>query len=177
MVLAESKASLVFSCILIINGACWKQGIISVLLHTYYYSYFYSGQSLARNSSRTVCLRPLSEVSNRPAHWGEVCYDFYKRSGVRCLPQGRKSGQKSPIDLTLRQTLTTPSSERGFHINLWFATFEEADRLCKNIPHNGVKVAPLGGRSVPKFPIDLQWCRTAHEMGRPTHCIGILYWT
>ncbi len=33
-----------------------------------------------------------------------------------------------------------------------FATFEEAGRLCKTIPQNGVKVAPLGGRSVPKLP-------------------------
>ncbi len=45
---------------------------------------------------------------------------------------------------------------------------KRADGLCKNIPHNGVKLAPLGGRSVPKLPIYFLWCRTAHEMGRPT---------
>ncbi len=81
-----------------------------------------------------------------------VCYDFYKRSGVRCPPQGRNSGQKKRIDLTLRKTLTPRSSESGFHRNVKFATFEEAGRLCKTIPQNGVKVAPLGGRSVPKLP-------------------------
>ncbi len=67
-------------------------------------------------------------------------------------PQGRNSGQKKRIDLTLRKTLTPRSSESGFHRNVKFATFEEAGRLCKTIPQNGVKVAPLGGRSVPKLP-------------------------
>ncbi len=43
-----------------------------------------------------------------------------------------------------------------------FATFEEAGRLCKTIPQNGVKVAPLGGRSDPKFaPL------TFYGVGRP----------
>ncbi len=74
------------------------------------------------------------------------------RSGVRCSPQGRNSGQKIRIDLTLRKTLTPRSSESGFHRNVKFATFEEAGRLCKTIPQNGVKFAPLGGRSVPKLP-------------------------
>ncbi len=61
------------------------------------------------------------------------------------------------------------SSESGFHRNVKFATFEEAGRLCKTIPQNGVKVAPLGGQERPKFaPFDFLWCRTAHEMGRPT---------
>ncbi len=88
-----------------------------------------------------------------------VCYDFYKRSGVRCSPQGRNSGQKKRIDLT---TLTPRSSESGFHRNVKFATFEEAGRLCKTIPQNGVKVAPLGGRSVPKVtPL------TFYGVGRP----------
>ncbi len=52
----------------------------------------------------------------------------------------------------MRKTLTSRSSESGFHRNVKFATFEEAGRLCKTIPQNGVKVAPLGGRSVPKLP-------------------------
>ncbi len=71
--------------------------------------------------------------------------------------------------MTLHAKKMTPrSSESGFHRNVKFATFEEAGRLCKTIPQNGVKVAPLGGRRVLKFaPIDFQWCRTAHEMGRP----------
>ncbi len=50
------------------------------------------------------------------------------------------------------QTLAGRSSESGFHRNVKFATFEEAGRLCKTIPQNGVKVAPLGCRSVPKLP-------------------------
>ncbi len=91
-----------------------------------------------------------------------VCYDFYKRSGVRCSPQGRNSGQKKRIDLTLRKTLTPRSSESGFHRNVKFATFEEAGRLCKTIPQNGVKVAPLGGRKRPKVaPL------TFYGVGRP----------
>ncbi len=56
------------------------------------------------------------------------------------------------------------SSESGFHRNLKFATFEEAGRLCKTIPQNGVKVAPLGGQERPKFaPLTF-----FHFMGRPT---------
>ncbi len=77
---------------------------------------------------------------------------FISDRGVRCSPQGRNSGQKKRIDLTLRKTLTPHSSESGFHRNVKFATFEEAGRLCRTIPQNGVKVAPLGGRSVPKLP-------------------------
>ncbi len=54
------------------------------------------------------------------------------------------------------------SSESGFHRNVKFATFEEAGRLCKTIPQNGVKVAPLGGRRVLKFaPL------TFNGVGRP----------
>ncbi len=91
-----------------------------------------------------------------------VCNDFYKRSGVRCLPQGQNRGKKNRIDLTLRKTLTPRSSESGFHRNVKFATFEEAGRLCKTIPQNGVKVAPLGGQERPKFaPL------TFYGVGRP----------
>ncbi len=43
-----------------------------------------------------------------------------------------------------------------------FATFEEAGRLCKTIPQNGVKVAPLGGQERPKVaPL------TFNGVGRP----------
>ncbi len=65
--------------------------------------------------------------------------------------QGRNSGQKKRIDLHCEK-LDARSSESGFHRNVKFATFEEAGRLCKTIPQNGVKVAPLGGRSVPNLP-------------------------
>ncbi len=90
-----------------------------------------------------------------------VCYDFYKRSGVRCSPQGRNSGQKKRIDLTLRKTLTPRSSESGFHRNVKFATFEEAGRLCNHTSKRG-KVAPLGGQERPKVaPL------TFYGVGRP----------
>ncbi len=95
-----------------------------------------------------------------------VCYDFYKRSGVRCLPQGQNRGKKKRIDLTLRNTLTPRSSESGFHRNVKFATFEEAGRLCKTIPQNGGKSCTPGGAGASQIcPIDFLWCRTAHEMG------------
>ncbi len=59
------------------------------------------------------------------------------------------------------QNSQTHSSESGFRRNVKFATFEEADGLCKNIPHNGVKLAPLGGKSVPKLP---HWLETAFQL-------------
>ncbi len=78
------------------------------------------------------------------------------------MPQGQNRGKIKRIDLTWRKTLTPRSSESGFHRSLKFATFEEAGRLCKTIPQNGVKVAPLGGRRVLKFaPL------TFNGVGRP----------
>ncbi len=56
------------------------------------------------------------------------------------------------VDHLSNQNSQTHSSESGFRRNVKFATFEEADGLCKNIPHNGVKLAPLGGKNVPKLP-------------------------
>ncbi len=54
------------------------------------------------------------------------------------------------------QNSQTHSSESGFRRMVKFATFEEADGLCTNIPHNGVKLATPGGRRRPKVcPIDL----------------------
>ncbi len=60
-----------------------------------------------------------------------------------CLWQGNIS--------VIRHTYSSSSSSSST-LNVKFATFEEAGRLCKTIPQNGVKVAPLGGRSVPKLP-------------------------
>ncbi len=77
---------------------------------------------------------------------------FISDRGYDVLPQGQNRGKIKCIDLTWRKTLTPRSSESGFHRNVKFATFQEAGRLCKTIPQNGVKVAPLGGRSVPKLP-------------------------
>ncbi len=90
-----------------------------------------------------------------------VCYDFYKRSGVRCSPQGEIAAKKKRIDLTLRKTLTPRSSDSGFNRNVKFATFEEAGRLCKTIPQNGVKVAPLGAGASQIAPL------TFYGVGRP----------
>ncbi len=105
----------------------------------------------------------MNEVSKRAALIGNgVCYDFYKRSGVRCSPQGRNSGPKKKHRLNIAKKWTPRSSESGFHRNVKFATFEEAGRLCKTIPQNGVKVAPLGGRSVPNLPP-----LTFYGVGRP----------
>ncbi len=137
---------------ILVNGACHLNGkahycYCSYLLFFFFF-HFYFGALL------------LPQFLSQSHEWGVktcgligiVCYDFYKRSGVRCLPQGQNRGKKKRIDLTLRKTLTSRSSESGFHRNVKFATFEEAGRLCKTIPQNGVKVAPLGGRSVPKLP-------------------------
>ncbi len=77
---------------------------------------------------------------------------FISDRGYDVRPRGENSVQKKRIDLTLRKILPPRSSESGFHRNVKFATFEEAGRLCKTIPQDGVKVAPLGGRSIPKLP-------------------------
>ncbi len=60
------------------------------------------------------------------------------------------------VDHLSNQNSQTHSSESGFRRNVKFATFEEADGLCKNIPHNGVKLAPLGGRASQSCPHDLK---------------------
>ncbi len=74
---------------------------------------------------------------------------FISDRGTMLAP-GANSGQKKRIDLTLRKTLTPHSSESGFHRNVKFATFEEAGRLCRTIPQNGVKVGTPGGQEHPK---------------------------
>ncbi len=65
-----------------------------------------------------------------------MVYDFYKRSGVRCSPQGRNTAKKTHR-LNIAKNFDASYSESGFHRNLKFATFEEAGRLCKTIPQNG----------------------------------------
>ncbi len=71
-------------------------------------------------------------------------------------PQHTGHALATIVDHLSNQNSQTHSSESGFRINVKFATFEEDDGLCKNIPHNGVKLAPLGGKSVPICPIDLK---------------------
>ncbi|KAL0149677.1 hypothetical protein M9458_052684, partial [Cirrhinus mrigala] len=75
------------------------------------------------------CHRPTKQASNCAAYSGMVCYDFYKRSGVRCSYTGRKISRKNPIDNALRPTLTGRSAEREFRRNMRFTTFGEAGRL------------------------------------------------
>ncbi len=76
---------------------------------------------------------------------------FISDRGYDVRPRGEIAPKKTHR-LNIAKNLTPRSSESGFHRNLKFATFEQAGRLCKTIPQNGVKVAPLGGRSVPKLP-------------------------
>ncbi len=45
-----------------------------------------------------------------------------------------------------------------------FATFEEADGLCNNIPHNGVKLAPLGAKRLKVAPIDFLLHRNRFQL-------------
>ncbi len=71
--------------------------------------------------------------------------------GISCTPGGQERPKIAPLTLYGVGRPTPRSSESGFHRNVKFATFEEAGRLCKTIPQNGVKVAPLGGRRVLKF--------------------------
>ncbi len=77
---------------------------------------------------------------------------------------GANNRPKSPIDNALGKLWRVVAQSEIFVETI----SPHLKRLAgsKTIPQNGVKVAPLGGRSVPKFPIDFQWCRTAHEMNR-----------
>ncbi len=75
---------------------------------------------------------------------------FISDRGYDVCPRGKIGAKSNALTITLRKTLTPRSSESGFHRNVKFATFEEAGRLCKTIPQNGVKVAPWG-QERPKF--------------------------
>ncbi len=93
---------------------------------------------------------------------GRLCKTIPQNGGKSCTPGGQERPKVAPLTLHCEKLLTPRSSESGFHRNLKFATFEEAGRLCKTIPQNGVKVAPLGGRRVLKFaPL------TFNGVGRP----------
>ncbi len=82
--------------------------------------------------------------------------------GISCTPGGQERPKVAPLTFNGVGRPTPRSSESGFHRNVKFATFEEAGRLCKTIPQNGVKVAPLGGQERPKFaPL------TFYGVGRP----------
>ncbi len=116
-------------------------------------------QTSARYSSRSFCHRAMNEVSNVRPNREWCAMTFRSDRGYDVRPRGEIAAKKKRIDLTLRK-LWRLIAQSGFHRNVKFATFEEAGRLCRTIPQNGVKVAPLGGRSVPSCPIDFLWCRT-----------------
>ncbi len=148
MVLAiYGKATLLLSVILI-NGAChiW-QGNISVIRHFQIPLFFRRATPPA-----VFVTEPWMRCQNVRPNREWCAMTFISDRGYDVRPRGEIAAKKKRIDLTLRKTLTPRSSESGFHRNVKFATFEEAGRLCKTIPQNGVKVAPLGGRSVPKLP-------------------------
>ncbi len=64
---------------------------------------------------------------------------------------GANNRPKSPIDNTLGKLWRVVAQTENFVETYESPTLEESGRLCKTIPQNGVKVAPLGGRSDPKF--------------------------
>ncbi len=71
---------------------------------------------------------------------------------------GEKSDEKSNRQC-IEPNLAGCSAEREFRRNLRITTFEEAIKMCKNIPRRGVYVVPLGHKSPPNLP-------HRHTMGR-----------
>lgn len=71
------------------------------------------------------------------------CAMTYKMIGRTMFAQWAKN----PIDLILWPNLMACSSEREFLGTMRVTSFEEAGKLCENIPCNGVWVVPLGHNS------------------------------
>ncbi len=65
---------------------------------------------------------------------------------------GANNRPKSPIDNALGKLWRVVAQSENFVETYESPHLKEAGRLCKTIPQNGVKVAPLGCRSVPKLP-------------------------
>ncbi len=73
---------------------------------------------------------------------------------------GANNHPKSPIDNALGQIWRVVAQTENFVETYESPHSEEAGRLCKTIPQNGVKVAPLGGQERPKIcPIDFLWLK------------------
>ncbi len=140
-----------------------------VIAHTYYSSSS-SSTFIRRATPPTVFVtEPWMRCQNVRPNRESCAMTFISDRGYDVCPRGKIGAKIKRIDLTWRKTLTPRSSESGFHRSLKFATFEEAGRLCKTTPQNGVKVAPLGGRSVPKLPHWLNiakkiWCLVAQRV-------------
>ncbi len=138
---------------ILVNGACHFNGKAQYCYCSYllFFFFFFFTFISARATPPTVFVtEPWMRCQNVRPNRESCAMTFISDRGYDVCPRG-KIGQKKRIDLTLRK-LWRLVSESGFHRNVKFATFQEAGRLCKTIPQNGVKVAPLGGRSVPKLP-------------------------
>ncbi len=134
---------------ILVNGACLWQSNIIVIRHTYYSS---SSTFFRRATPPAVFVtEPWMRCQNVRPNREWCAMTFISNRGYDVRPRGEKSPKKSHWQC-MGPTLAGHSSEREFRRNLWITTLEEAGRLCKTIPQNGVKVAPLGGRSVPKLP-------------------------
>ncbi len=120
-----------------------------------------------RSSERWSCHRNVKFATFQEG-WQAHC-KTRPQNGVKVAPWGAGASQICPIDLTIAKKIWRLVAQRVDFTEMWnLPHFEEAGRLCKTIPQNGVKVAPPGGQEGTKIcPIDFQWCRTAHEMGRP----------
>ncbi len=71
-------------------------------------------------------------------------FDSGQQAAYPESPQHTGHALATIVDHLSNQNSQTHSSESGFRRNVKFATFEEADGLCKNIPHNGENLHPWG---------------------------------
>ncbi len=67
-------------------------------------------------------------------------------------PQHTGHALATIVDHLSNQNSQTHNSESGFRRNLKFATFEEADGLCKKHTTQWGKTCTPGGQDVPKLP-------------------------
>ncbi len=116
----NGKAQYCYLLILIINGACHFNGkaqycYCSYLLLLFFFFTFIS----ARYSSHSFCHRAMNEGVKRCGLIGIVCYDFYKRSGVRCLPQGQNRGKIKLHRLNIEKKLWRLVAQRVDFTEMW----------------------------------------------------------
>ncbi len=72
---------------------------------------------------------------------------------------GANNRPKSPIDNALGKLWRVVAQTENF-VKLMNHHTWKAGRLCKTIPQNGVKVAPLGAGATQICPIDFLWLKT-----------------
>ncbi len=68
--------------------------------------------------------------------------------------QGQIITQKVPLTNALGKIWRVVAQTENFVENLWITTLEEAGRLCKTIPQNGLKLHPWGAGASQSCPID-----------------------